>query len=326
MRGAKLNRAELIALALVVACVLLAPLVGSRLAIYNLTLIALYATVVISLNLLLGLAGQASFAQTTFMAIGGYGNAILTTRYGLNPWLAMALSLILSLGLAFLIGRPLLRLRGHYLSMGTVALALGTASFANASTFTNGGWGITGVPSLTIGDFSFRDPLAFYVLAWSLCAACLLAFHLLDNSYIGRAWRALSTRQEIASSLGIDVPRYKQLALVLAAAMASLAGSFYVEFTHFVGPDLYDISVVLNLMFMLFVGGLRSTVGPIIGAGFVILTPQFVAGFERYQNIVFFMLLLLVILLCPAGILGRMPDARGITSLLPDFLRRPIRS
>ncbi len=86
------------------------------------------------------------------------------------------------------------------------------------------------------------------------------------------------------------MPRYKLLALVIAAAMASLAGSFYVGFTRFVGPDLYDISVVINLMFMLFVGGLRSTVGPILGATFVILVPQAVAGFERYQNLVFLLL------------------------------------
>ena len=118
------------------------------------------------------------------------------------------------------------------------------------------------------------------------------------------------------------MPRYKLLALAIAAVMASLAGSFYVEFAHFVGPDLYDISVVLNLMFMLFVGGLRSTVGPIIGAGFVILVPQLVAGFERYQNIVFFVLLLLVILLRPAGLFGRVRDGRSLESILPAWLLR----
>ncbi|MFI5012310.1 MAG: branched-chain amino acid ABC transporter permease [Hyphomicrobiales bacterium] len=322
MSEARLRRIELVALALVIIIVAVAPAVGSRLAIYNLTLIAIYSTVVISLNLLLGLAGQASFAQTTFMAIGGYGNAILTTRYGVDPWLAMLIALLISLGLALLIGKPLLRLRGHYLSMGTVALALGTASFANASSFTNGGWGITGVPPLAIGEISFRNPLAFYLLAWALCGLSLLTFHLLGSSHIGRAWRALSTRQEIAASLGIDVPRYKLLALAIAAVMASLAGSFYVEFARFVGPDLYDISVVLNLMFMLFIGGLRSTVGPIIGAGFVILVPQAVAGFERYQNIVFFLLLLLVILIRPAGLFGRVRDARAFESILPAWLTR----
>jgi branched-chain amino acid transport system permease protein len=317
-----MNRIEWAVLTLIVVLCIAAPFVGSRLAIYNLTVIAIYAIVVISLNLLLGLAGQASFAQTTFMAIGGYGSAILTTRFHVDGWIAMAISIALSILLAFVIGKPLLRLRGHYLSMGTIALALGTASFANASTFTNGGWGIAGVPSLTIAGFSLRNPLAFYVLAWTTCAASLLTFHLLANSHMGRAWRALSTRQDIAAALGVDIAHYKLIAFVVGAIMASVSGSLYVEFTHFVGPDLYDISIVINLMFMLFVGGLRSTVGPIIGVGFVILVPQLAAGFERYQNIVFYVILLLVILIWPGGLLGRVRDTGTLANLLPPWLMR----
>jgi len=322
VRELRLSAMEVATLLVIAAIVVWAALFGSRLALYDLTIIALYATVVTSLNLLLGLAGQASFAQTTFMAIGGYGLAVMAKTYGVNPWLAIALSLLLSVGLALLIGKPLLRLRGHYLSMGTVALALGTASFANASSFTNGGWGIGGVPALTIGGFSFRNSVAFLVLAWALCAASLLVYRLLGDSHIGRAWRALSTRQDISASLGIDVPRYKLIALVIAAMMASLAGSLYVAYTRFVGPDLYDISQVINLMFMLFVGGLRSTVGPIIGAAFVILVPQAVSGFEHYQNLVFFGLLLLVILLRPAGAFGRVRGQRALESILPSWLLR----
>ena len=320
MKDIKLRPVEIAMLALLVAACLWASFLGSRLTVYNLSIIALYATVVTSLNLLLGLAGQASFAQTTFMAIGGYGLAILTTRYAVNPWLALLISLGLSILLALVIGKPLLRLRGHYLSMGTVALALGVASFANASSFTNGGWGIGGVPPLTIGEFSFRNPVAFMWLAWALAALSLVVYQLLGNSHIGRAWRALSTRQDISATLGIDVPRYKLLALVVSAIMASLAGSLYVALTRFVGPDLYDISVVINLMFMLFVGGLRSTVGPIVGAAFVILAPQAVAGFAAYQNLVFFLLLLLIILARPAGIFGRTRDRGSFEALLPQWL------
>jgi branched-chain amino acid transport system permease protein len=321
VRALRLDLVEIVALWLIAAIVVAGAVFGSRLALYNLTIIALFATVAISLNLLLGLAGQASFAQTTFMAIGGYGLAILSKTAGLNPWLAILIALVMSSILALLLGRVLLRLRGHYLSMGTLALALGTYSFVNASSLTNGGWGISGVPPLTIGDFSFRDPVAFLLLAWALCGASLLVYRLLGASQIGRAWRTLSTRQDVAATLGIDVPRYKLIALMIAAAMATLAGALYVSFTRFVGPDLYDIAQVINLMFMLFVGGLRSTVGPIVGAAFVILVPQLVAGLERYQNLVFFLLLLLVILVRPTGLFGRTGGVRTLASLLPARLR-----
>jgi branched-chain amino acid transport system permease protein len=320
MRDLQLGAIEAATLWLIAAIVVGAALFGSRLMLYNLTIIALFATVVVSLNLLLGLAGQASFAQTAFMAIGGYGLAILSKSFGINPWLAIAVALPVALVLALLIGWALLRLRGHYLSMATLALALGTVSFVNASTITNGGWGISGVPPLTVGGFSFRDPVAFLLLAWALCGASLLVYRLLGTSHVGRAWRALSTRQDVSATLGIDVPRYKLIALVIASVMATLAGALYVSFTRFVGPDLYDIAQVINLMFMLFVGGLRSTVGPIVGAAFVILVPQLAAGLERYQNLVFFLLLLLVILVRPTGLFGRARGTRALASMLPAWM------
>jgi branched-chain amino acid transport system permease protein len=316
---------EILVLCLIVLGVVLTPLSGSRLAVYSLTITALYAAIVISLNLLLGLAGQASFAQTTFMAIGGYGSALLTTRLGLDPWLAMLASAVAALAAAWLIGRPLLRLRGHYLSMATFALALGTYSFANAAaSLTNGTIGISGVPPLALGDYTLDGPLAFYALSWIFCFLVLLLALLLANSHFGRAWRALATNQEIAAALGIDVPRQRLLVFVIAAVMAALAGSLYVEFTSFVGPDLYDINIVITLFLMLFVGGRGSTVGPIVGAGILVIVPQLISGLERLQNLVFFIGLLVLILLRPSGVFGAAHEAVPLRDLLPRFfaLRR----
>jgi hypothetical protein len=98
------------------------------------------------------------------------------------------------------------------------------------------GIGISGIPPLEIGDISFAEPGMFYILAWILCGFTLAGYALLADSHIGRAWRALATGQDIAATLGIDVPGYKLLAFVLAAVIASIVGSFYVEFTSFVGP------------------------------------------------------------------------------------------
>ena len=300
---------EILILCAIIVTVAAIPFGGSRLAVYSLTVTALYAMVVISLNLLLGLAGQASFAQTTFMAVGGYGSALLTTRLGLNAWLALLTAATASFLLAALIGRPLLRLRGHYLSMATFALALGTYAFANAAAaLTNGTIGISGVPPLAIGGFAFDSPLAFYVLSWAICGIVLVISLLLANSHIGRAWRALATNAEIAAALGIDVPRYRLLVVLIAAVIASVSGSLYVEFTSFVGPDLYDINIIITLFLMLFVGGRGSTVGPIVGAGFLIIVPQMISGLERFQNLVFFSLLLVLILVRPAGLFGPTHD------------------
>ena len=316
-------RIEFWVLALMLACVMLAPFVGSRLVVYDLTVTALYAMVVVSLNIVLGLAGQVSFAQTTFMAIGGYGSALLTTALGLDPWAALALSALLALAAALVIGVPLLRLRGHYLAMATFALALGTNSFVTAATpLTNGSIGISSVPPLQIGDFAFDDARSFYILSWVACIGSMGIFALLAHSHIGRAWRALATGQEIAQSLGIDVTAYKVLAFAIGAAIASVAGSLYVEFTSFVGPDLYDIGIVLNVLLMLFIGGRGSHAGPVLGAAILTFAPQFLAGLEQYQNLVFFGFLLLLILTWPSGLFGRVRDSGPIELMLPIWLRR----
>lgn len=314
------GRVESVVLALIVVGVVATPFFGSRMAIYSLTVTALYAAVVVSLNLLLGLAGQASFAQTTFMAIGGYGSALFTTRLGLDPWLALVASAAIALAFAFVLGRPLLRLRGHYLSMATFALALGTYAFANAAEpLTNGTIGISGIPPLAIGRFELADPLSFYVLSWIFVGIVTAGALLLANSHIGRAWRALATSPGIAAVLGIDVPHYRSLVLLISAVIASLSGSLYVEFTSFVGPDLYDINIIITLFLMLFVGGRGSTAGPILGAGFLIIVPQLISGLERYQNIVFYIVLLVLILLRPSGLFGPTHDTVPLGELFPSL-------
>jgi branched-chain amino acid transport system permease protein len=323
MGGAARRRLEAAILAVIVIGVVIVPLTHSRLMIYNFTITAIYAIVVISLNIVLGMAGQVSFAQTTFMAIGGYGSALLTTRLGFNPWLAMAAAAVLALAAAEIIGRPLLRLRGHYLAMATFALALGTNSFVTAATpLTNGSIGIAGVPALAFGALSFDDPVNFYGLSWIMCALAMAVYALLARSHIGRAWRAIATGQDIAQTLGIDVTHYKVLAFAIGAVMASLSGSLYVEFTSFVGPDLYDIGIVLNIFLMLFIGGRGSDVGPVIGAAVLTLAPQFLAGLEQFQNLVFFVFLLLLILIWPAGLFGRVRDSGPLETMLPSWMRR----
>jgi branched-chain amino acid transport system permease protein len=316
-------RLERAILALIAAGIVLAPFVGSRLVIYNLTITAIYAMVVISLNVILGLAGQVSFAQTSFMAIGGYGSAILTTSLGVDPVLALVLSAVLALLAALVIGAPLLRLRGHYLAMATFALALGTNSFVTAATpLTNGSIGISGVPPLAIAGHAADSALAFYGLSWILCAIAMAIFALLAQSHIGRAWRAIATGQDIAASLGIDVTRAKLMAFAIAAMIASVAGSLYVEFTSFVGPDLYDLGIVLNVFLMLFIGGRGSLAGPVVGAALLTFAPQFLAGLEQYQSLVFFGVLLVLILVWPSGFFGRTRDSGPLREIVPLWLRR----
>jgi len=317
---------EGVALLVIVLAVVAAPVIGSRFWMYNLTIVALYAITVVGLNALVGQAGQVSFAQTTFMAIGGYGVAILSRNHHWNPWLAMLAAALLAAGAAVSIGVPILRLRGHYLAMATFALALGTFALATgAEGLTGGAVGISAVPPLAIGPLVFTDLNLFYPLAWLVCALSVLAVLALQTSFVGRAWRALATREDVAASLGIGIRAYKVLALVVAAVLASIGGSLYVEFTSFVSPDLYDASVIVNLFVMLFLGGRGSVLGPLAGAALVILLPLLIAGLADLRDLVFDLITLAVILVRPQGILGSERGAAPLESLLPRWLLRRLR-
>lgn len=291
--------------ALIVAIVIAVPLSGSRLWLYNMLIVSIFATATIGLNIITGRAGQVSFAQTSFMAVGGYGLALFSTRLHWNPWLSLIFSALIAAVIALLIGVPLLRLRGHYLAMGTFALALGTTSFADAATgLTNGAVGISGVPPLTLGEFSTLDQTHAYLLCWTVCGLGLLIFAAAQSSYVGRAWRALAVREDVAASLGVDLHGYKSLAFVLAAVLAAVAGSLYVAVTSFVGPDLYDAGTAINMFVILFIGGRGALLGPVVGSVLVIVGPQVLSGIAEWQNAIFLLILLLVIMFIPNGVLG----------------------
>jgi branched-chain amino acid transport system permease protein len=302
---------DITTLLLSVGAVILTLASGSQFWLYNLTLVAIFATAAVGLNLVLGLAGQVSFAQTTFMAIGGYASAKLTTQSGMNPWLALLIAAAGAGVFAALLALPLLRLRGHYLAMATFALAIGTQSFVSGDVgLTGGATGISAVPPLSIGGTQLSSPSAFLIVSWTMLALALFVFFLLSRSHIGRAWRALARGQDVAVSLAVPVRRLKIIALVIAAVMGSVAGTIYAQFNLFVSPDFFDLSLVINLFLIVFIGGLGSLTGPILGAAAVVLIPQLFSGAGGWQDVVFYVLLLGLMVLLPSGLLGALPTVR----------------
>jgi branched-chain amino acid transport system permease protein len=228
----------------------------------------------------------------------------------------------LSAALSFVLSLPFLRLRGHYLGMATLALALGVQSFAqNASGVTGGALGVFGVPSLTLGSFSLALHSRFYVVVWTACALCLAVYYLTAKSHIGRAWRAIAARPDVSASLGIDVPRGRILALVLAGTMAGLSGGLWALLLNYVAPDYFGLVMIGNIFFMVIVGGVGSLAGPLVGAAFVVLVPQEMSSLGQWQGVVILAMLLGLLVLWPTGLLGDPRAASSVTALLPARLR-----
>lgn len=272
--------------------------------IYNLTLVAIYAIVVVGLNVFVGYLGLVTFAQTSFMAIGGYSLAILCVKHGWNPWLALAAGLVLAGVTATIIGIPLLRLRGHYLTMATFALALSTYAYVTGATWLTGGSvGISGAPPLSLGSFSLADPNQAYLACWGVVALVTWIAVRLRNSHVGRAWQTIASREEAGTSVGLRVQRLKVVAFVICGLFAALGGALYVSITTYASPDLYDSSIGVNLFVMLFLGGRGHTLAPIIGAAVVVLVPQEFSNLADYQTILFDVILIAIILIMPGGLL-----------------------
>ena len=191
-----------------------------------LTFVAINAIVALGLNLLMGYAGQISLGHAAFYGLGAYSSAILTTRFGWNPWLAMLCGMGITMIIALLIGRPCLRLKGHYLAIATLGFGMIVyIFFKEQGDLTGGPSGITDVPNLAIGSLVFDNDLKRFYLSWVMAILALVLGANIVNSRVGRALRAVHGSEPAAATLGINVARCKLTVFVISAAFASIAGS-----------------------------------------------------------------------------------------------------
>lgn len=289
---------------------IVAALVGTALVTggYLATVVAfalIYAVFVTGLNVFMGLTAQVSFGHNAFAAIGGYTSAVLTTVYEWTPLPAMGAGLAGALALAALIGWPTLRLKGHYLSMGTLAIGLITYEIAvQWTSVTQGYMGISGIPSLGIGRFEAVSDRQILVVLALLVAAGGWSVARIRRSRFGRALAAIAGSEEAARALGIDVARYKLASFLISAGFAAIAGSLFVHVVGYVSPEVFGLHMVILAFTMLYVGGIGTVVGPIVGALLVSMLPETFRAFRDYQDLAYGAALIVILVYAPRGIAG----------------------
>lgn len=264
---------------------------------------AIYAIFVTGLNFFMGYTGQVSFGQNAFAAIGGYTSAVLTATYNWPVLLALPLGVIAAVLLAVAVGYPTLRLRGHYLAMATLALGLIVYEIAvQWQSVTQGYMGISGIPPLGIGKWELASERQQLVALLVVLALSLWIAARLKHSRVGTALSAIAGSEDAALALGIDVARYKLIAFVIAAAYAAVAGSLFVHFVGFVSPEVYGLHMVVLGFTMLYVGGIGSVYGPLVGAVIISLLPETFRGFKDYQDLAYGAALILILIYTPKGL------------------------
>lgn len=264
---------------------------------------AVYAIFVTGLNFFMGYTGQVSFGQNAFAAIGGYTSAVLTTAYGWSVFAAMGLGIASAALLALAIGFPTLRLRGHYLAMATLALGMIVQEIAvQWDAVTMGYTGIAAIPAL--GAFGWELPNERAQLAALLVALALSVWIAgrLKNSRLGHALQAVAGSEDAAQALGINVARYKLIAFVVAAVYAAFSGSLFAHFVGFVSPEVFGLHMVVLGFTMLYVGGIGTVYGPLIGAVIISLLPETFRGFKEYQDLAYGVALIVILIYASKGL------------------------
>ncbi len=301
--------------------------------------IGLAALVAMGLVLLTGVGGLTSFGQAAFCGFGAYTTAVLTTAWGVSPWLTLPLALLVSGGAAVLLGIITVRLSGHYLPLGTIAWGIALFYLFSKLEILGRNDGISAIPPLAIGPLRMLDPGTIYFAIWiAVILSAVLTMNLLD-SRTGRAIRALRRGHVAAEAFGVQTPRAKLLVFIYAAVLAGLSGWLYAHFQRAATPTPFGPQAGIEYLFIAVVGGAGHVWGAVLGAAIVVVLkeilqswlPVIFGGQGQLEIIVFGIMLVVLLQLAPTGVwpwlMSLLPFDSGRkrpdTSVAPLAVARP---
>jgi branched-chain amino acid transport system permease protein len=302
------------AIPLIVLGVLIAlPLVGlSSYTMHILVLVLMWTTIGMSWNLLGGYCGQVSFGHAAYFGVGAYSAGILYLKFQASAWWGIPLSVLVVGAFAFILGYIVLKLRGPFFALATLASGeVLRISAENMNWLTNGSLGIL------IQERTWVQKTQYYYIILAITALSFLLVRKLVGSKWGYYFVAIREDQDAAESLGIDTTLYKTIALVVSAVLTGICGAFYTSYMGFIDPNivfaLHDISIITIMIVM--IGGVATQWGPLVGAGIMVLLAEWIRaipGLGAAHQTFFGILLIVIIIFLSNGIVG---DIGKITRL-----------
>jgi branched-chain amino acid transport system permease protein len=273
------------------------------------SLIFVNGLAVTGLVILIGYAGQISLGHAGFAGIGAYACALAPVHLGLHPALAAVLGALLSAAIAFLVGRPILRLKGYYLAVASLGFGiLVSMVLSNEAQLTGGPDGMA-VPELglravlkAIGIDLSNTEFWYAFSGLVLVIGAWLALNLY-HSPTGRALRALHGSEVAARTVGVDVAHYKLVAFVISAVYASVSGSLLALQNKFITPDVAGFMHSIEMVTMAVLGGAGSVLGAILGAAILTTLPQVLTVFQEYEQLMLGLVMMLVMIFMREGLL-----------------------
>lgn len=267
--------------------------------------------------------GRINIGQGAFALLGAYVSAILVTKFDISFWFSLPVAGLFAAVVAILIGLPILRLRGVYFAMITLVLTQVFTLTALALPITNGAKGITSIPlpgalsvfGITlIPDFStLQNPRqAFYFATGVLLVLTFAAMYRLVNSRLGHLCRSMQQNEELASSIGVNVPYIRVIIYAISSFFGGIGGAMFGSIAQSVYPSSFQVVDSVNFMLNCFLGGLGYVFGPMLGTLVLYFGWDLLFEFGKYQLLIYSSLLIILMLVLPNGLLSlRLPKRKG---------------
>jgi branched-chain amino acid transport system permease protein len=303
---AKLANKKTIIAALVVIAILFPLITQNDYFIHVLTLSFIWMIGVYGINILAGYTGYLSLAHAGFFAIGAYSLGLLTVKAEMNFWLALALSLVITAVIGFLVGLISLKSKEHAFSIYTMCVGYIIYLVIDKwESLTEGVRGLIGIPApANIGPLSFETQTSHYYLILFFLLLTVFIMYRIVHSLSGRTYIAIRNSEDLAQTIGISTTRNKLIVFVISTIFAGLAGALYASFVRFIGPDIGSTVVVFDFLTYLMVGGIGTLSGPIVGTILIVVLSQQLQFLQDYRMLIFGPLLTLLIIFYPSGIVG----------------------
>lgn len=265
----------------------------------------IYASLALSLNLIIGFSGQFSLGHVTFYGIGAYTTALLMMKAGMSFWLAALISAVFVGIVGALLSFPTLKLRGDYLAVVTLGFGeVFRLTVLNSVDLTRGPMGLPGIPSPTIFGFVLESKMHYYFLGLIIMLVVIVFMRRLTTSGFGMAMLSVKEDDIAAQAIGIYPAKYKLLAFTIGAMIAGVVGSFYAVYTAFISPSSFQYGESISMVAMVVLGGLGSIPGSILGAILLTTLPEALRTFSDYRLIIYGAVMILMMIFRPNGIWG----------------------
>lgn len=234
-------------------------------------MVLMYGSLGAAWNLVGGFLGRVSFGHAVFLGLGAYTTLLLLQALHLSPWFGIPLGGVIAAIAAFIVGRPTLRLTGHYFAMATIAVLFVAQLLAVNFEWAGGATGVEAPIADSFGLLLFRSKAPYYWIALVLALLTLWVTVVIVNSRTGYYWRAINGDEDAAHSLGVPVERYKMWAFVVSAALTGIWGGFYAIYIGFIDPDsAFSLTLSIQIVLVAILGGIGSLAGPWLGAALLI--------------------------------------------------------